>query len=807
MSRPKIEAIYPLTSMQQALLFHSLQESKDQGFLQVQCALKGNLDLSLFKQAWEQTTQRQPIMRTSIHWEKIEKPVQVVHPQVALNWVIHDWRVNSEKEQIGKWNALKIKDEQEGFNFSKPPISRINIFQIKNDKYYLLWSCHHILLDGWSSGIILKDVFSFYDAACNNRSVQLENLPSYKNYLGWLKNQDSTKVESFWKTYLEGFESPGQISAPAKDNGRSLTDFKKHSFSLPTEVSRQITALARQQHITLNISIQGLWAILLSRYFNKKDVAFGNTVSGRSPEFPNIELMAGMFTNMLPLRVKINDDASINDWLTDLQKQQVGTRNYEQATLDQISEWTNWPGHIPLFESLLVFENFPWSELKGGDVEMHDFKGGLTTTYPLTIIVQPGEQLAFIFKYNAQLITEDTVQWFAEQLVFLLSANIHASSNIHELINEISPPPVVQKLEVNKNDLPEQLPKNKNYIPPQNATELQLTKIWEQVFGLHPISILDNFFEIGGTSLLAVRLLAEIEKQLGKNLPPVTLLQNNTIQSLASVLAKNVTQTAWSSLVPLKVSGSKPPVFCIHAGGGHIFFYNTLARHVGPDQPVYALQPIGLDGINEYHQSIEEMAAHYIDEIRSVQPNGPIALLGTCLSTAVCHEMTIQLQRAGEQISLLAMVDGAPEHFEPDLSSTTKGRAKAFVSRFKEAPVGAIFHLLGNRKEELKKKLELSKKSKQEQTLEKMQRHLFLLYERYDWKPHDGKVTLIRCSEFANSPEKAWLVTSWSGLANGGLEVVDVPGHHLTLFEEPEVLGLAKQLEQCMENASCRLPD
>jgi thioesterase domain-containing protein/acyl carrier protein len=811
-SKPKIEAIYPLTFMQQALLFHHLHEVQDQGFLQVQCSLHGPLVPEKLRESWQQAIARHAALRTSVHWKDIEKPVQIVHPQANLPWRLEDWRTLPDAALKENFLDLKVDDEMKGMDLTKPPLSRVVLVQVADEEFWLLWSCHHLLLDGWSAGVILRDVFTFYDANCRGQTANVEAVPSYRAYLNWSKQQDQNEAAVFWKKSLAGFEAPVLLGVQHKTFAGVDPALKNFSFKLSAQATEVLQDFTRSNRITLNTLIQGLWALLLFRFSGKNDVIFGTTVSGRSAGFPNMDLMAGMFLNILPVRIRAGRETTLADYFFQIQPQQSEAREHGTATLDEIMQWAGWPGHLPLFDHLLVVENFPWSDLEGGGVEVRDFEGGLTSAYPLTLVVKPGQQLEFLLKYKPGSVSESLVKWLSENLQSLLGAKeLNSGMSLGEILQTVQTPVTPPDFEANGQSPAGQASSNGHivsFVAPRNPSELQLAGIWEKILGLNPVGVKDNFFELGGTSLLAVRLFAAIQKQTGRNLPPVMLLQNPTIEALAKILYDQTTEKGWDSLVPLQVSGDKPPLFCVHGGGGHVMFYHPLAKRLAPDQPVYALQPVGLDGDTAYHASIVEMAAHYLREIRSVQPEGPYALLGYCQSTAVCHEMTKQLQANGEDVSLLALVDAAPERFEPVQHATVLDRAKDFTKRFLQNPVYAVTHFFENRKVEIDKKQAVQQLSEQDKALLRMQQHLRKLYEQYKWEPHEGKVTFIRCGEFEAAENGDWFIPKWQALAFGGVEVVNVPGRHLTLFEEPEVAGLAEALREKMKeknffNKSC----
>lgn len=335
------------------------------------------------------------------------------------------------------------------------------------------------------------------------------------------------------------------------------------------------------------------------------------------------------------------------------------------------------------------------------------------------------------------------------------------------------------------------------YLPPATELEKQLASIWQEVLNLEQVGINANFFDIGGDSILSIQIVAKARKA-GISLAANQLFEHQTIADLARSIAANQMDPD-TSLVPLKAQGNKPPLFCIHSGGAHVLFYKQLAEHMDADQPVYGLQPKGLAESKNYHTSIEEMAAHYIREIKKVQAVGPYRILGTCFSNALALEMGNQLRAAGEPIDYLFIIDSGPVHLFGD---ETRGKA-ATVRRFWDMLKRGDLH-------RIKSKIisRLSTENKQQERLDavnpdkdfrEMIENMNAAYTRYHWTPYPGEIHFIRSSEFHNRPDKKYHLQQWRKLAGGGLKVYVVPGHHLTLFKEPEVQGLAQKLSECME--------
>ncbi len=801
--------------MQKALLFHSLSGQEDQGFLHVKCTLRGDLDIEAFQKSWDQVIQRHEVFRTSVHWEKLDKPLQVIHPNATLAWTFEDWTDMDEKQKSGKLETFVQADRKVGLDFTKVPLSRMALFKYEKDKHLLLWTCHHILLDGWSASNVLKDVFSYYESILTKHKLELESIPSSKDYLKELQTISDHEAEQFWKSKMSGFSAPSLVAENNSLNNEN-EQFVYQNCIISADEHLGLKEVAKKYKITNNTLIQGLWSLVVSTFTNKEDIAFGTIASVRPERLKNVTLMSGLFTNMLPVRIKTEPSESLATWLQNIQKQEAKVRKYAHVTLDKISEWIDWPGYLPVFDHLLVVENFPWKDFEKGGVKVQDFKSGITTTFPFTVIVKPLETLDFGFKYKLGFVSPEAIDWFKNSLQRLVKQFIaNPEESLSTLCQTLSATP---KINLVKNGVSFDRTAVENLIQPATPLELKLTTIWETVFGRNGISVTDNFFEIGGKSILAVRLFAQIEKQLGHNLPPITLLQHPTIRDISNLISGEVENKKWESLIPIRSEGTKKPLFCLHAKGGHVFFYNAMVGHLSKDQPVYALQPKGLDGIEPLYESIEQMAESYIEEILSIQPEGPYNLLATCFSNAVGLEIAHQLKQKGSQIALLAMVDASPGNQDNYLTQQqNNGLISKVIRNLKEKSLlenGKKIAKKIIKKSQKKKELTLSEQEKrmlkiesssgteivlneQEKRLLSVQRSLDQIFKKYVRKPYDGEITLIRSSEFSQRADKDFHVKGWEDLVvEENLNVLVVSGHHRTLFIEPEVQGLAKELEK-----------
>jgi len=794
-TKSEVDGIYPLNFLQQALLFHGLQESDDQGFLQVRCKLKGKIDVEAFKRAWRETIQRHESLRTSIHWENLEKPLQVVHKAGDLPFSFLDWAKHPEAEQESRLAKLLSDDAGKKFVLSENPVLRVKLIELSSGSYFLIWSCHHILADGWSASIVLRDLVGFYDQFTLEIEPDFEAVPSYKTYLEWVRKQDSSEASLFWKEELSGFKKPALIADRVLPNTKEKSEFRVEEFSFSEEESEQLREFSKKHQITISTLVHSIWALLVSRLSASNDLVFGTISSGRSINLPNVEKMAGMLMNVLPIRVNLPLESSFSDWLKDLQIQLLKIRSFEYVGLDEIQMWNDAGSESRLFDNLLVFENTPLENIAGKSIAIEEFESGLTSNYPLTFAFNPAKQFMGFIKYDSALVSNGKIEWLIENLQDIRNTLVGDSNDsLSGVLEKVSP--YRARAEIDRMVESDEV-LSVTYVAPRNDIELELTGLWEELLDKQPIGVADNFFDIGGTSIIAIRLFSEIERRMDQKLQPAKLLQHNTIESLSKLIEKDNPKERFSTLVPLRASGSKPPLFCLHAGGGHVFFYRELAKYLGNEQPLYAIQRIGLDDITQAEQDIETMAATYLADIQKIQPEGPYSFLAYCFSTLIAWEMTRQLQNAGEDVAFLAVVDSPPFYTDRRTVNDRIGRVIGEIRKFNLSFLKTIWQ--GRIKHPIEEKRDFLFAGKREKTNYKLMQALNASSEAYKFEVLPVKVSLFRSESMSKIPEQNRAVEEWNDLALRGVETVFVGGHHDLLFEEPMVKELARQIENSLE--------
>jgi amino acid adenylation domain-containing protein len=421
-----IEDIYTLSPMQQGMLFHTLYSPESEVYFeQLVCTLKGQLNLSFFQQAWQKVVAKHPILRSSFHWEEIEKPLQMVSQKVELPWMVYDWKHWDNLQQKEALESLLKSDRASGIELDQAPLMRFTLIQLASDSYQFIWSHHHILLDGWSMQIVLQEVFDCYESYNRGESLPLTSCHPYREYISWLQEQDSSQAKKFWQQRLKGFEAPTLLVVDQLISNQPQQDtYQEIPFKLSFDITNQLQSLAQKHHLTLNNLVQGAWGLLLSRYSGETDIVFGATVSGRPSDLPNIDRMVGLFINTLPVRLQISGQEKLIPWLKALQSQQFEQESYTYYSLADIQKNSDIPPNMSLFESILVFENYPVDSSKDAPqktLEITDIRCLERTNYPLTVVIIPNRELSGRIVYDTRRFEVETIERMIGHLQTLLA--------------------------------------------------------------------------------------------------------------------------------------------------------------------------------------------------------------------------------------------------------------------------------------------------------------------------------------------------------------------------------------------------
>ncbi|WP_283188196.1 non-ribosomal peptide synthase/polyketide synthase [Pseudomonas sp. PMCC200344] len=428
-----IEDIYPLSPLQQGMLFHSLlHEDSGVYLMQDRYRIGGAIDEVAFLESWRQVVALHPSLRASFQWKTQKQPVQVIHRDVKVPLDTLDLRGLAPHEQEARIRTLLEEEQKVGFNLSKPPLIRFRLVRLADESYEFIRSFHHILMDAWCISLVTVDFLKVYEALCNDRTPELKSPRPFRDYIQWLQRQDAGKAEQFWRGQLQGLNAPTPLTVDngvARDRYTDAVLVDDHLIHLTEPETQALAAFCRSRRITPNTFFQGVWSLLLSRYSGQRDVLFGVTVAGRPAELTGVAEMIGLFINTLPLRVSVDPEASLGSWLSELQGLNVDMRDFEHTPLTDIQGWSDFPRGETLFDSILVFENAPIDEqiLEGGfQFSLEGMDHSVHTHYGLTVVILPGEQLGIRVSYDRERFEAPTVQRLLGHIASLVRSMLDA---------------------------------------------------------------------------------------------------------------------------------------------------------------------------------------------------------------------------------------------------------------------------------------------------------------------------------------------------------------------------------------------
>ncbi|HEV2146645.1 MAG TPA: amino acid adenylation domain-containing protein, partial [Longimicrobiaceae bacterium] len=436
-----VEDVYPLSPLQEGMLFHALYAPGSGVYVgQFGFVLEGPLDAQALERAWRGAVARHEALRAGFVWEGLPRPVQVVRREATPPFRREDWRGLDDAERQARLERYLEADRAAGIDPGRAPLMRLALFRMGDEEHQLVWTHHHLVLDGWSLSLLFRDVLTIYGADTRGERAELKVAGRFRDYLAWLQRQDLARAEDFWRAHLAGFTSPTPLPLRHAAPGAGVERAGEAWLRLPPERTRALREQAWKREVTLSTLVQGAWGLLLSRYAGEEDVLFGATVAGRPAELPGVEEMVGLFINTLPVRVWAGgaDGVTLGGWLRTLQEEQLRTREHEYSPLVQVQQWSELPAGEALFESLVVFENYPMDEGVGDALPGLRVRGNLSvehTNYPLLLTAVPGERLTLQLRYDRGRAGAESVERMMEHLDAVLET---MAADPDRLLDEVS---------------------------------------------------------------------------------------------------------------------------------------------------------------------------------------------------------------------------------------------------------------------------------------------------------------------------------------------------------------------------------
>ena len=416
----QIADVYPLSPMQQGMLFHTLYDQQAGNYInQLRVEVQG-LDVQRFQQAWQATLDAHDILRSGFVLQgELVQAVQVVRKAVDLPFSEHDWRGQPALEQA--LQTLAEGERQRGFDLAAAPLLRLVLVRTGDASHHLIYTNHHILMDGWSTSRLLGEVLQRYAGVAPQAPAT-----HYRDYIAWLQGQDAAVAEAFWKAQLATLDEPTRLAqAIAGSAGAGGSGYGDYRLAFDRVQTARIEAFARANRVTVNTLVQSAWLLLLQRCTGQASVCFGATVAGRPADLPGVEEQIGLFINTLPVIGAPRAEQRVAEWIGQVQAGNLAVREFEHTPLYDVQRWAGQGGEA-LFDSILVFENYPVAEalqqgapggLRFGDVAVQE-----QTNYPLTLVVELGATLSMHYSHDRALWSDETIGRLAGHFANLLQA-------------------------------------------------------------------------------------------------------------------------------------------------------------------------------------------------------------------------------------------------------------------------------------------------------------------------------------------------------------------------------------------------
>ncbi len=794
--------------------------------------LQGELDIERLETALKTIVNRHEVLRT-IYTSNGTGPNVVVQDEALPTLTIIDLQQQDDAES----QALKLGAEisKRPFQLDQGPLINYSLIQISSQEYLLVIVVHHMVADGWSLGLIISELSSLYNANELDFKSVLPELPvQYVDFAAWhqqwLLGNDLQPQINYWQTIFEHQSPPQALKLPLDRpySNHQSTEGRCQSFQMDRSLCQALISFCQQKGKSQFTVLLASFKALLHCYTGQSDLIVCSPVAGRNRS--DTQRLIGYFNNILPLRTHVSSDLTFYELMEHEQKTVTAIYDYPDVPLQQISAFPSLAG-IPLSRALFVLQsqqNGPQQPLELGQIAIQALSKEEmeidTADFDFAIFVEPdGDQMGGYIQYKTDLFDGETLQALFQHWMILLE---RAIAQPEATLEDIRPLGTLEQEQLREkiNALNSALENQniKTYIAPRNSIELQLATIWQQVLNQKQVGVQDNFFELGGKSLAAIELFLQIEKCFAQKLPFSKIFQAPTIAMLAAVLTEEEGSDS-TSLVAIKPEGSKPPLFCMHSVEPSILHYRNIATYLDQEQPFFGLQPPALGGKeNLIFTQIEEMATYFIQEIKTIQPEGPYSLIGHSGGGLVAYEVARQLESQGHEVAFVGMIDTfAPGHqprprlHMPSLPyqiyihlfnlarvqprrkigyvlERVKGIIPRFIWERIDKDAFLINDTLHNELPEIYKNLPVYREVK------------LANYEAFNsYQPEfcfSGQISLYRSVERPTTIRDN-LSLGWEKVTKKDVDTHEIPGHHNTMVHEPYVQILAKQIQKNLDQS------
>jgi thioesterase domain-containing protein len=690
------------------------------------------------------------------------------------------------------------------FDLGRGPLLRLHLLHGPAQEHALFVTVHHLVADRWSLGQLSREISTLYAALTSGAPANLAPVTGqYADITVALQNErDDTAAKmhlEYWRSRLSGV---APLLLPTDRRPALAPGYRggRRPFALGRELSQQLASAATRAGVTLYEFLLAAFAALLHRHTGQEDLVLCLPASGRHRAAS--KGVVGYFNQILPVRLDLSGDPDGRELLGRVRQAAQEAYRHLDVPLQRIAELPEL-AHTSLARCLFSLQNTPalTLELPGITARYEDVPSEAANFDLAVFLEEKDGELLGLADYKADLFSDAAADQLVQRLQDLL---VRLARRLDQRLSEL---PAVRWV----------VPPAAKAVPaglglPRTELERRLILLWEEVLNVRPITPISNFFDLGGHSLLAARLFERLEKSFGQELPLAALLHAPTIEGMARLLTEGGWPAFWSSLVPIRPQGRRPPLFCVHGGGGGMLSAYRMAQYLDPEQPLWGLQARGLSRAQEPLTRVEDMARHYLEAVRSVQHEGPYCLGGYSLGALVAFEMAQQLRAQGQEVALLAIIDYPGPAAQPRWADKLRWHGACLSQlgwrdRFQYVANQLSWKLRSFRG--LPEPLRLlimrlchersSKPNASSMRLRQIEAGL-TARDGYQIRPYDGRVSVFRC-HLGLAQMHADACAGWGGTAWGGVEVHEIPGQHVKIFDEPNVQVFAAKLQAALNTA------
>ncbi len=776
--------------------------------------IRGNLNEAALRRSLQEIVRRHEVFR-SVFRAKDGELVQVVMPASEQTLTVTDLRNVPKAEREGRSQEIALEQAKEPFNLARETLLRTQLLRLSDDNHILLLTTHHLVYDDWSTAIVSRELSELYEGFVHGKASPLADLNfQYGDFVRWQQEQlqsagRETKF-SFWKKQLTSSTDFNHLTTDFARPEESTNHGARERIVLPVDLKDSLKALSRQERVSLFMVLLTGFKCLLHHYSSDEEIGVGSC--GANRPFAEAENLIGRFGNAMLLRTNLSGNPTFRELFQRVCATALTAYSDQNLPFGQlVREVRNGatPNGKPAFQTMFILQNAPQEDphISGLSMSWSSLYNG-TSKYDLDVWLKAEPELEVILEYRTDLFRAQTVKRILADYRTILDAMVKnpgmriADASISKKIETV---PARTGTIAAKNEVV-----TAGSVPTGDV-QRRLIEFWEAAFRIHPISVDQNFFELGGDSLLAARLFPQIEKAFKVKLPLAILLEAPTIRQLSARIDGCESDSLGSCLVAVQTRGLRLPLFCVHGHMGEVFYCRNLSHSLGADQPMYGLRSYGLGG-GSPHSTVEEMAVHNLTELRKLQPKGPYFLSGYCLGGMVAYEMARLLSIEGERVGLLVLFNTpAPGSFQGwpfDRAYLTKKIAHE-LKKFRKGSIREKLRILRNKGASLSSlalgrlktafaKSSLGGAQRAAQRLLSVADINISAAKAYSPKGYAGQIILFLTEE-ARSLYSVDPKEGWSALATKGVEVYAADGDNNSMFDADFVDALAEKLKSCIE--------